>query len=160
LPVLWDRRTTETDAAGNPIVHERRTTINHAMKTCRRAWKVAARRNPGKVPPLNPFSQMGSKAPTARHRRRLMPSCRRSAPRRSRWAYRSSPPPHWSAARDSTSSPASMRAMTPKERPNAVRVLHEKASEENWVPLFDERAPLYPELMAELDAIKRDRIGA
>jgi hypothetical protein len=28
------------------------------------------------------------------------------------------------------------------------------------VPLFDEKnAPLYPELMAELDAIKRERIG-
>ena len=38
---------------------ERRTTVNHAMKTCRRAWNVAARRNPGKVPPLNPFAQMG-----------------------------------------------------------------------------------------------------
>ena len=35
---------------------ERRTTINHAMKTCRRAWNVAARRNPGKVPPVNPFA--------------------------------------------------------------------------------------------------------
>ena len=41
---------TETDADGNTVARERRTTINHAMKTCRRAWNVAARRNPGKVP--------------------------------------------------------------------------------------------------------------
>jgi hypothetical protein len=48
----------------------------------------------------------------------------------------------------------------PKERPNAVRVLHEKTHEENWIPLFDEAGvPLYPELMAELDALKRERIG-
>jgi hypothetical protein len=48
----------------------------------------------------------------------------------------------------------------PKDHPNAVRVLHEKTGEENWMPLFDDTgAPLYPELMAELDAIKRDRIG-
>ena len=48
----------------------------------------------------------------------------------------------------------------PKERPNTVRVKHEKTHEENWVPLFDEKGvPLYPELMAELDAIKRERIG-
>jgi len=48
----------------------------------------------------------------------------------------------------------------PKKRPNAVRVLHEKIHEENWVPLFDDRGvPLYPELMAELDALKRGRIG-
>ena len=48
----------------------------------------------------------------------------------------------------------------PKEHPNAVRVLHPKTGEENWVPLFDDKGvPLYPELMAELDAIKRERIG-
>jgi len=29
---------------------ERRTTINHAMKSCRRAWNVASRRNPGELP--------------------------------------------------------------------------------------------------------------
>jgi hypothetical protein len=47
----------------------------------------------------------------------------------------------------------------PKERPSAVRVLHEKTHEENWVPLFnDAGAPLYPELMAELDALKLRRI--
>ena len=33
----------------------------------------------------------------------------------------------------------------PKERPNAVRVLHEKTQEENWIPLFDDAGvPLYP----------------
>jgi hypothetical protein len=38
---------------------ERRTTVNHAMKSCRRAWNVAARKNPGKVPVVNPFARMG-----------------------------------------------------------------------------------------------------
>ena len=38
---------------------ERRTTVNHAMKSCRRAWNIAARRNPGKLPLVNPFAQMG-----------------------------------------------------------------------------------------------------
>jgi hypothetical protein len=52
----------ETDAVGNTVTRERRTTVNHAMKSCRRAWNVAARRNPGKVPPNNPFSQMGLKS--------------------------------------------------------------------------------------------------
>jgi hypothetical protein len=50
---------TEVDNAGNTIQRERKTTINHAMKTCRRAWNVAARRNPGKIPLGNPFAQMG-----------------------------------------------------------------------------------------------------
>ena len=41
-----------------------------------------------------------------------------------------------------------------------VRVVHEKTKEENWVPLFtDDGAAVYPELMTELDAIKRERIG-
>jgi hypothetical protein len=48
----------------------------------------------------------------------------------------------------------------PKERPNAVRVIHEKTGVENWIPLFDDSsAPLYPELTAEFDAIKRTRIA-
>jgi hypothetical protein len=50
---------TETDANGNMIERERRTRVNQAMKTCRRAWNVTARRNPGKVPLVNPFARMG-----------------------------------------------------------------------------------------------------
>lgn len=48
----------------------------------------------------------------------------------------------------------------PKERPNAVRVVHEKTREEAWIPLLDDDGTaLYPELTARLDAIKRSRIG-
>ena len=52
----------ETDADGNEVERERRTTVNHAMKSCRRAWNVAARRNSGKLPPVNTFSRMGLKS--------------------------------------------------------------------------------------------------
>lgn len=54
----------------------------------------------------------------------------------------------------------------PKERPNAVRVLHPKNGEEAWCPLFDEtqrephKHPLFPELMAELDAMKASDVQA
>ena len=48
-----------TDAEGNVVERERRTTVNHAMKSCRRAWNVVARRHPGKLPLVNPFAQMG-----------------------------------------------------------------------------------------------------
>jgi hypothetical protein len=41
------------------IERERRTTVNHAMKTCRRAWNVTARRHPTLVPSVNPFAKMG-----------------------------------------------------------------------------------------------------
>jgi hypothetical protein len=49
LPIAGDGRT-------------RLTTVNHAMKSCRRAWNIAARRNPGKVPLVNPFAKMGLKS--------------------------------------------------------------------------------------------------
>jgi hypothetical protein len=43
----------------------------------------------------------------------------------------------------------------PKERPNCVRVVHPKTNEEAWWDLYDETGKaLFPELMAELDAIK------
>jgi hypothetical protein len=48
-----------TDAEGNVIERERRTTVDHAMKSCRRAWNVCARRNPGKLPLVDPFAKMG-----------------------------------------------------------------------------------------------------
>jgi hypothetical protein len=39
-------------------------------------------------------------------------------------------------------------------------VIDAKTDAESWIPLFDDAgASLYPELMAELDAIKRGRIG-
>ena len=61
---------TETKAAGNVDSASDVPTINYAMKTCRRAWNVAARRNPGKMPLVNPFARMGlqssdRKTPTA-----------------------------------------------------------------------------------------------
>ena len=59
LPIV-----TETDAYGNTIDRERRTTVNHAMKSCRRAWNVVARANPGKLPVINPFARMGLQAST------------------------------------------------------------------------------------------------
>jgi len=34
---------TETDAEGNTVERERKTTINNAMKSCRRAWNIAGR---------------------------------------------------------------------------------------------------------------------
>jgi hypothetical protein len=47
----------------------------------------------------------------------------------------------------------------PKDRPHAVYIAHKK-TEAAWIPLFDDMGePLYPELMQELDAIKRERIA-
>ena len=53
VDALYERQLVvkETDANGKTVERERRTTINE-LKSCRRPWKIAARRNPGKVPTL------------------------------------------------------------------------------------------------------------
>jgi hypothetical protein len=144
---------------------ERRTTVNHAMKTCRRAWNVASRRNPGKVPPVNPFSKMGLVAsdretPTATYDE--LQAFRGKAVELALPSLATAALIGWEWLQREKDIFATFDVMhyRPKERPHAVRVLHEKTQEENWIPLFDEAGvPLYPELMAELDVLKRDRIG-
>ena len=147
------------------VIGERRTTVNHAMKSCRRAWNICARRNPGKLPLVNPFAQMGLRSsdretPTAtfeelqafraKAKELGLPSLATGALIGWEWLQRE-------ADIFATFDVAHYR---PKERPDMVRVVHEKTKEESWIPLFtDNGAPVYPELMAELDAIKRDRIG-
>jgi hypothetical protein len=154
-----------TDAAGNVIERERRTTVNHAMKSCRRAWNVAARRNPGKVPAVNPFARMGLQSsdretPTASFAELQafrakaiemgLPSLATAALIGWEWLQREV----------DIFGTFDVTHYRPKERPHAVRVVHEKTGEENWIPLADDNGvPLYPELIEELDAIKRERIG-
>lgn len=155
----------EKDAAGNAVERERRTTVNHAMKSCRRAWNVAARRNPGRMPVVNPFAKMGLEAadaetPTATFKELHL--FREKAAELGLHSLGTAALIAWEWLQREVDIFATFDAShyRPKERPDAVRVLHEKTREENWVPLFDDAgAPLYPELMAELDAIKRDRIG-
>jgi hypothetical protein len=153
------------DADGNVIERERRTTVNHAMKSCRRAWNVCGRRNPGKLPLVNPFAQMGLRSsdretPTATYEELVtfrtkaielgLPSLATAALVGWEWLQRET----------DIFATFDVSHYRPKERPNMVRVVDEKTNNESWIPLLDDAgAPLYPELMAELDAIKRDRIG-
>lgn len=151
------------DADGN-VTGERRTTINHAMKSCRRAWNVVARRHPGRLPHINPFAQMGLRSseretPTATYEELQafrvkavemgLPSLATGALIGWEWLQRE-------VDIFATFSVAHYR---PKEFPDMARVIHHKTKEENYVPLFKDGVALYPELMAELDAIKRERIG-
>jgi hypothetical protein len=165
--LVYERLVTvrETDAAGNVIERERRTTINHAMKTCRRAWNIAARSNPGKVPLSNPFARMGLKdvskaTPTATladlkaFRAKAVEMGFPSLATAGLVAW------EWLQREEDIFGTFAVAHYRPKERVNAVQVVHAKTREEAWVPLFnDAGAMLFPELMAELDAIKRERIG-
>jgi hypothetical protein len=155
----------ETDTEGNTVERERRATVNHAMKSCRRAWHIAARRNPGKVPHVNPFAAMGLQSsnretPTATFvelesfRSKAiemgLPSLATAALIGWEWLQREI----------DIFGTFEVNHYRPKEHPNAVRVVHEKTGEENWIPLFDESGvPFFPALMAELDTIKKTRIA-
>src|SRR5262249_1109166 len=156
---------TETDTAGNTIPRERRTTVNHAMKSCRRAWNVAARRNPGKIPPVNPFAVMGlmspdRETPTATFAELQIFRTQAIEMNLSSLATAALIGWEWLQRETDIFGTFDVTHYRPKDRPNSVRVVHEKTKEENWIPLFDDAgAPLYPELMGELDAIKRERIG-
>lgn len=154
-----------TDADGNAIERERRTTVNHAMKSCRRAWNVCARRNPDKLPLVNPFAQMGLRSsdretPTATYDELI--AFRTKAVETGLSSLATAALIGWEWLQRETDIFATFDAShyRPKDHPNMVRVIDEKTNAESWIPLFDDAGvPLYPELVSELDAIKRDRIG-
>ncbi len=156
----------ETDAEGNTVERERRTSANHAMKTCRRAWNIGGRRNPGKLPTVNPFAAMGlvsynRETPTAtlaeleafraKANAMSLPSLGTAALIGWDWLQRE----------EAIFGTLDVSHYRPKDHPDAVCIKHPKTGEEIWFPLFDpdDGSVLYPELMAELDAIKRERIA-
>ena len=155
---------TKIDADENTVQRERRTSVNHAMKTCRRAWNIAARRNPGKLPAVNPFAQMGlvsssRETPTATFDELAAFRAKAVELGFTSLATAALIGWEWLQREEDIFCTFDVAHYRSKERPRAVRVVHEKTREENWIPLFDETgAPLYPELMAELDSVRSSRI--
>ncbi len=153
------------DAEGNMVERERRTTVNHSMKSCRRAWNIAARRNPGKLPLVNPFAKMGLRSsdretPTATYEELQILRTKAVELRLSSLATAALIGWEWLQRETDIFATFDVSHYRPKEHPSMVRVIDEKTRAESWIPLFDDAgAALYPELMAELDGIKRERIG-
>jgi hypothetical protein len=152
------------DDDGN-VIGERRTTVNHAMKSCRRAWNICARRNPGKLSHVNPFAQMGLKSsdretPTATVEELRTFRAKAKAMGLHSLATAALLGWEWLQRETDIFATFDVSHYRPKEHPDLVRVIDEKTRKVSWIALLDEnRQPLYAELMAELDAIKRDRIG-
>jgi hypothetical protein len=153
------------DPDGNVVERERRTTVNHAMKSCRRAWNVCARRNPGRLPFVNPFAKMGLQSsdretPTATFDELLRFRAKAVEMKLASLATAALIGWEWLQRETDIFATFDVTHYRPKDRPDMVRVIDEKTGAESWVPLFDDTGvALYPELMAELDAIKRARIG-
>jgi hypothetical protein len=159
-----------TDAAGNTVTRTRRRFANAAMTACRRAWNIGKRAEEKIVPEVNPFSEMGLKKRGSRETPRETPTAtwdELTAFRDKAFelGYKSVATAalaawEWLQREEHLLGAFLISHYRSNERPNAVRVVHPKTGEEAWWPLFDEtqrrpqRYPLFPELMAELDAIK------
>lgn len=155
---------TDRNQAGQEIRRERRTTVNHAMKSCRRAWNVVARAYPHLVPP-NPFSKMGLKSrskatPTATYDELLQ--FRQAAKAAGRSSLATAALFHWEITAHGVSvvDRLMVEHYRPRDRPDAVFIAMEKDGDSYWYPLSDRNGrPLFPELIKELDALCKDRIG-
>ncbi|MCA6102093.1 MULTISPECIES: hypothetical protein [Bradyrhizobium] len=153
------------DADGNIVKRERRRFANAAMTACRRAWFVGQRAQETKVPAINPFSRMGLKSRAPGQAVRETPTAtweelvafRHAA---KRLGYHSIATAalltwEWLQREEHIFGVFEIEHYRPKERPNSVRIMHPKNGEEAWWPLVDENSVLlFPELMAELDALK------
>jgi hypothetical protein len=155
----------DEDADGNLVKRERRRFANAAMTACRRAWFVGQRAQETRVPAINPFSRMGLKARSPGQLARQTPTANwdelvafRTAAKK--LGYNSVGTAalltwEWLQREENVFGAFEISHYRPKDRPNSVRIVHPKNGEEAWWPLFDETGePLFPELMAELDAIK------
>jgi hypothetical protein len=160
----------EKDAEGNIIERERRRFANAAMTACRRAWFVGQRAQEKLVSAVNPFSRMGLKARSPGRPVRETPTATweelvafRAAARK--LGYNSVATAalvawEWLQREEHVLGAFEITHYRPKERPNSVKIVHPKNGEEAWWPLFDETGEtLFPELMAELDAIKKTMVS-
>jgi hypothetical protein len=141
---------------------ERRTSINNAMRSCRRAWNVARRAKPELVPAANPFSRMGLEdryeetTPATFEQYQMF---RKAAVENGRKSLAIGALIAWEwQQREADIFGRFVRShYRPPARPDMSKVVHYKNKErkEVWQPLFDPQtgAALYPELQAELDAI-------
>jgi hypothetical protein len=144
---------------------ERRTTVNHAMKSCRRAWNVVYRLHPKIIPAANPFSKMGLQASTgsvteATYQQLTAVVAKADDLDLSSLGTAYMVTWEWLQREEHIFTAFKVEHYRPKDHPHEVKIVHPKNGEDVWIPLFDRSgAALFPELMARMDAMKRNRIG-
>lgn len=160
----------ETTADGTIVLRERRRYTNAAMTACRRAWFIGQRAEEKQVPALNPFAKMGLKKRRPGELARETPAAtwdelvvfRKKAVELGYTSIATAALVAWEwlQREEHLLGAFLVSHYRPKERPHAVRIVHPKNGEEAYWPLFDEAQPnpekhaLFPELMAEMDAMK------
>jgi hypothetical protein len=139
---------------------ERRTTVNHAMKTARTAWNTIGRSHPDLVPPRNPFERMGLQStsretPHATHDQLM--AFRAKAVEMGYPSLATAALIGWEWLQRKAHIFIRFQAdhYRPADRPDHVYVINWKTGTGSWEPLLDAKGkPLYPLLMKELDAIQ------
>jgi hypothetical protein len=158
------------DADGKIVKRERRRSANASMTACRRAWFVGQRAQETMVPGGNPFSRMGLKTRAPGQPKRETPTAnwddlvafRMAAKKLGYGSVRTAAllTWEWLQREEHVFGAFEISHYRPTERPNSVKIVHPKNGEEAWWPLFDETGePLFPELTAELDAIKETTVS-
>jgi hypothetical protein len=142
---------------------ERRTTVNHAMKTARGAWNTISRANPGLFPPRNPFEKMGLQSTSRETPHATFAELKAFRNKAIEMGYPSLSTGaligwEWLQREAHIFIRFVAEHYRPPNRPNHVYVINYKTSTGSWEPLFNAKGKaLYPLLMAELDAIKKLR---
>jgi len=150
---------------GEPVFEERRTSVNHAMKSCRRAWNVGGRLHKAIVPAANPFAKMGlissdGVVTAAEYEDLLAAVAQADAMGLSSLGTMLMVTWEWLQREEHIATAFELAHYRPKDHPNEVYVVHPKNGEAVWIPLFDKRGDeLFPELMERMDAARRDRVG-
>jgi hypothetical protein len=144
---------------------ERRTTVNHAMKTARSAWNTVARANSSMFPAKNPFEKMNLQSTNRETPHATYEELKLFRTKAIEMGYQSiaTGALHgWELVQREAH--IFIRFMAehyrPPAHPDHVWVVNYKTKIESgsWEPLFNAKGkPLYPELMAELDAMKAHR---
>jgi hypothetical protein len=146
------------DVNGTKI--ERRTTVNHAMKTARTAWNTVSRANSAAFPAKNPFEKMNLQSTnreTPHATFAELQAFRAKAVEMGHQSIATGALIGWEFLQREAHIYIRFTAehYRPPDRPKHVCVVNYKTSTGSWEPLFNTKGkPLYPELMAELDAMK------
>jgi hypothetical protein len=158
------------DQSGEPLYAERRTSVNNAMKYCRRAWNVVRRLHPKDVPSANPFAGMGlvsrsKEVEAATYADLLAAVAQADAMGLPSLGTALMMTWEWLQREEHIFTTFMLEHYRPRHRPNEVFIIDHKTRPGEkpktlWIPLFNEAgAALFPELMARMDAVRRNRIG-
>ena len=139
---------------------ERRTTTNHAMKTARSAWNTVSRAQPRLFPSKNPFERMGLQS-TSRETPYAtfdeLKAFRAKAVEMGLQSIATGALLAWEFLQREHHIYTAFMAehYRPERHPGHVHVVNPKTGKGDWTPLLNKAGePLYPDLMAELDAMK------